>query len=174
VSDADTAPAAASPRGTPFGPGGHPTGGVRPYLLALLVLGGVVSVPLMLSDRAPDLFDRVTDAIEENVFPDLWWEVKTIVPAGDVAMHVLFFAGLALVAGLLSWSWRTFVLGQVGVLAAGMALEVMQPVFTSSRNIQLHDVASNVGGQLAGMVAALGLIALVRRRRRSVAPVAPR
>lgn len=156
----------AAPAGTAFGPGGRPTGGLRPYLAGLLLLGAVLAVPIMLSDRAPDFFDRVTDTIEERWFPDVWWDdIKPLVPEADVAMHVLFFGGLALVVGLLSWSWRTFALGQLGVLALGTGLELLQPVFTTSRNIQLHDVVSNVGGQVLGIGVALLAVQVLRWRR---------
>ena len=171
MTEAETAPSpAAGPApsaGTAFGPGGRPTGGLRPYLAGLLVVGGLLAVPIMLSDAAPGFFDRVTDTIEERWLPDVWWDTvkPAVVPDADVAMHLVFFGGLALVVGLLSWSWRTFVLGQAAVAALGFALELLQPVFTSSRNIQLHDVVANLLGQAVGLLAALGLIALLRWRR---------
>ena len=154
-------------RGTAFGPGGRPTGGLRPYLAAVLAVAGLLAVPIMLSDQAPDFFDRVTDGIE-NSLPDIWWDdVKPLVPAGDVVMHLVFFGGLALVVGLLAWSWRSFVLGQVGVLSLGILLELAQPLVTSSRNIEVHDIASNLLGQAVGVAVALGCIQALSWRRRA-------
>lgn len=164
-----------SPRPTPFGPGGRPTSGLRPYLAGLLLVLGLLTVPIMLSDRAPDLFDRVTDTIEERWFPDVWWDdVKPVLPEADVAMHLVFFGGLALVVGLLAWSWRTFWWGQLGVLALGVLVELAQPVVTSSRNIQVHDAVSNVAGQLVGIAVALAAVGLVRWRRGAIGGAAPR
>lgn len=174
VVDPSETPVRDDPAGTPFGPGGRPFGGARPYLLGVVVLGGLAAVPIMLSDRAPDLFDRLTDWIEESFFPDVWWDNKDLVPPGDVAMHLVLFGGLALAVGLMCWSWRTFALGQAGVLVGGLMLELLQPVFTDSRNVEVHDVVSNVAGQVAGMLAALALIALQARRRRSRAASPPR
>ncbi|QGG96860.1 hypothetical protein [Actinomarinicola tropica] len=156
--------------GTPFGPGGRPTAGLRPWLAGVVVLGAVLAVPIMLLDRAPDVFDRITDEIEERWFPDVWWhDIKPLVPEADVVMHVVLFGGLALLAALLAWSWPVLLAGQAAVFGGAFALELLQPLVTSSRDIEVHDMVSNVSGQALGLLVGLALIGLERwwSRRRS-------
>lgn len=142
---------------TPFGPGGTPRGGIRPWLAGVAALGAVGMVPLMFADRVPGMLDRISDSIE-NGFGDWYWSgIKPYFPRPDEAMHVLLFAGAALLVGMLCWSWRTFAVGQALVLAAGLGIEFLQPVFTSSRDIQEHDIVSNLIGQSIGVVVAVAL-----------------
>jgi len=137
-------------------------------LAGLGVLAALLLVPVMFADRAPAVLDRISDRIE-NTFPDFYWDtLKPHFPEADVAMHLLVFGGAALAVGLICWSWRTFVLGQLMVFGAGLVVEVLQPVVTSSRNIELHDVLGNAVGQAIGIAVALVIIgtrSLWERRR---------
>jgi hypothetical protein len=143
---------------TPFGPGGTPREGIRPWLAGIGALGALALVPLVFADRAPELLDGISDSIE-NTFGDWYWDgIKPFFPRPDTAMHLLIFASAALLVGLLCWSWRTFVVGQVVVLGAGLVIEVLQPMFTSSRDFQTHDIVSNLVGQAIGIAAALAVI----------------
>jgi hypothetical protein len=132
--------------------------GARPWLAGLAALGLVAMVPLMFADRAPGVLDRISDGIE-NTFPDYYWDtLKPHAPEADVAMHLMLFATAAVLVGLVCWSWPTFVAGQVAILAGGMAIEVLQPMFTSSRDIETHDMAANLLGQAMGIGFALVVI----------------
>jgi hypothetical protein len=155
---------------TPFGPGGSPREGIRPWFAGLGVLGALALVPLVFADRVPGMLDRTSDSIE-NTFGDWYWDViKPFFPRPDTAMHLLIFASAAMLVGLLCWSWRTFVIGQVVVLVVGLVVEVLQPTLTSSRNFQTHDIVSNLAGQAIGIASALAVIygwAAWERRRLS-------
>ena len=153
---------------TPFGPGGAPLSGARPWLAGLGAVGLLVMVPLMFADRAPGALDRISDSIE-NTFPDYYWHtLKPHFPEADVAMHLMVFSAAALLVGLLCWSWPSFVAGQIAIFAGGLAIEVLQPMFTSSRDNETHDMAANILGQALGMglalVAIFGWSAWERRR----------
>jgi hypothetical protein len=145
-------------RPTPFGPGGTPRAGIRPWLALVGLIGFVVLIPLVFSDRIPGILDRASDNIE-NTFGDWYWHgIKQFFPRPDTAMHMMIFACAALVVGLLCWSWRTFAIGQIIVLLIGLVIEVLQPMFTNSRDFQDHDILGNLMGQTVGIVVALGCI----------------
>lgn len=155
---------------TPFGPGGRPWAGARAPLAALLVAGGLALLPIMFSDRAPGLLDRVSRRIERSL---PWWlrtRVDGHLPEPDLAVHLLVYGGLALLVGLVAWSWASFVRGQVAIFVASVALELLQPVFATERTVQLSDVVGNATGQIVGALLAVALVAVWRSAERRRTP----
>lgn len=155
------------------GPGGSPSGGLRPWLAGVVAAGALLAIPLMLVDRAPADLRRAARAIDRRLIPDGWWQqARPLLPDGDVVVHIALFGTLALVAALVAWSWPTVLIGQAGVFVGAFALELLQPVVTQERNSEVGDIISNVVGQALGLSVALLVIHLHRRRsrRRSAAP----
>jgi hypothetical protein len=145
---------------TPFGPGGAPREGIRPWVAGVAALLVVALIPLMFADRAPDLLRAMSKDIE-HALPDFFrftLKPKLPNPEPDLAVHLAVFSSAAVLVGLVCWSWRTFLVGQLLVLGGGVAIEILQPVVSSSREVQMSDIAANVSGQVIGIFLALAAI----------------
>lgn len=141
---------------TPLGPGGRPFRGWRivPLLLSLGALAA--NAVILLSDRAPGLFRRLSARIDAGVsraagaagvgLPDS----SVGVPRSDFDVHVVIWAVAALLIGLASWSWASLLLGSATVFASSVALELAQRSYSRSRTVQSEDVVANAVGVVAG------------------------
>ena len=143
----------------PVGPGGRPFGGWRipAFVLGLVALG--VNAVILLSDRAPGLFDKVSMRIDAGVSRAA--NATGVVPAArlpqsDFDVHLLIWAAAALLLGLAAWSWVALALAGGSVFALSVVMEVAQQTFTVSRTLQREDIAGNAVGVLCGVGAVAG------------------
>jgi len=114
----------------------------------------------MFADRAPGLLSALSKDIERSL-PDFFrftLKPKLPNPEPDLAVHLAVFSTCAVLVGLVCWSWWTFLVGQLLLFGGGVAIEILQPVVSSSRDVQVSDVAANVTGQVIGILLALALI----------------
>ena len=123
----------------------------------------VVLLPVMLAERAPDVARGIGRWIEtsDNVLARLADSLR--LPRSAFEIHVVAWAAAAFVAGLLSWSWRSFAALGVVTLAASLALEASQEVLTETRSASLSDAIGNTVGIAIGLCAAAALTVAWRR-----------
>jgi hypothetical protein len=146
-------------RPPPLGPGGRPFRGWRvvPFLLALGALA--VNAVILLSDRAPGLFSRLSSRIDAGVHRAAGAAGVDVpggsvrVPQSDFDVHVLIWAVAALLVGLAMWSWASLVMGSAAVLVASIGLELAQQAFSRTRNVQFTDLMGNTVGVVTGTCA---------------------
>lgn len=157
---------APAPRLSPLGPGGRPFRGWR-ILPLLLSLGALAAnAVILLSDRAPGLFRRLSARIDAGVSRAAGATGVDVpggrvrVPRSDFDVHVLIWAVAALLIGLATWSWASLVLGSATVFGSSVALELAQRTYSNSRTVQFEDVVANAVGVMAGTfaVAAFALV----------------
>lgn len=146
---------------------------VRRRLTSGLALVAVVALTaaLLLSDRAPALYRRFLRH-GRNVAARLrdWSGVdveRSDIPLGATTFgHVVLFAFVTLVAGLiLRRRVRPCALA-LAVFAASAAFELIQPLLSDSRDQELGDLIANAVGVMVGWLA-LSLLLRIRRLRRS-------
>jgi hypothetical protein len=126
----------------------------------LLSLGAFgINAVILLSDRAPGLFSRLSRRIDAGVSRAAD-ATGLDVPGRDVSVaqsdldiHVVIWAVAALLVGLAAWSWTSLVLGNGMVLAGSVMLEMAQWFYTSTRTVQLSDIAGNTVGVVTGTCA---------------------
>jgi len=121
---------------------------------------------ILLSDRAPGLFRRLSARIDAGVSRAAG-AAGVDVPGGrvgvsrsDFDVHVLIWAVAALLVGLAAWSWLSLAFASATVFLGSVALELAQRTYSSSRTVQFLDVVANGVGVLAGTcgVAAFALV----------------
>lgn len=156
----------------PLGPGGRPFRGWRAAPVVLAAVAFAVNAVLLLSDRAPGFLSRVSARIDAGVSRAAG-ATGVDVPGRDVPMprsdfdvHVTIWAVAALLVGLAMWSWSSLLLGNGLVFVASLCFELAQPVFTTSRTVQLSDVMGNVVGVTAGTGAVAAFAVLWRLTHR--------
>ena len=161
-----------------MGPGGRPFRGWRVVPFLLSVAAVALNAVILLSDRAPGLFRRISVRIDAGVnraagaagvdVPDR----SVRVPRSDFDVHVLIWAVAALLVGLAAWSWATLLLGNGLVFVASVALELAQQAYSRSRTVQFQDVMGNALGVIIGTcaVAAFALVWRLFSRRPSTRP----
>ncbi len=121
----------------------------------LLSLGAfAANAVILLSDRAPGLFRRLSARIDAGV-PG----ADVGVARSDFDVHVVIWAVAALLVGLAAWSWLSLFLGSTVVFAWSVALELAQRRFTNSRTVQFDDLVANAAGVACG-TGAVALFAL--------------
>ena len=161
---------------TPLGPGGRPFRGLRVIPL-LLSLGAVaVNAVILLSDRAPGLFRRLSARIDAGVSRAAGATGVDVpgrdvrVPRSDFDVHVLIWAVAALLVGLAAWSWLSLFVASATVFGSSVAIELAQRTYSNSRTVQFEDVVANAVGVLAGTcaVAAFALVWMAMSGARSV------
>jgi hypothetical protein len=166
-------------RPPPLGPGGRPFRGWRvvPLLLSLVAL--VVNAVILLSDRAPGLFSRLSSRIDAGVHRAAGATGVDVpggsvrVPQSDFDVHVLIWAVAAVLVGLAMWSWASLVVGSAAVLVASAGLELAQQSYSRSRTVQFTDVMGNTLGVVTGTCAVAAFAVawrLVVTTRRSPRP----
>ncbi len=162
-------------RPTPLGPGGRPFRGWRVAPLVLSLGAFAANAVILLSDRAPGLFRRLSDRIDAGVTRAAGATGVDVpggavrVPQSDFDVHVVIWAVAALLVGLAAWSWLSLLLAGGSVFTVSVALELSQQLLTNSRTVQLRDVVANAVGTGCGTgaVAAFGLAWWVLSTRRS-------
>ena len=162
-------------RPPPLGPGGRPLRGWRVVPLLLALGAFVVNAVILLSDRAPGLFSRLSSRIDAGVHRAAGAAGVDVpggsvrVPQSDFDVHVLIWAVAALLVGLAMWSWASLVVGSAAVLVTSAGLELAQQAYTRSRSVQLTDLMGNTVGVVTGTCAVaaftLGWRLLVTTRR---------
>ena len=151
------------PPSSPFGPGGRPLGGIRPYLWGALVLAAAVLLPVMFAERAPDLARAIGRWIEDGDGLVGWIADTLWIPGSPFAIHIVAWAVVAGVSGLVAWSWRSLRWFTVGALGLSLLVELAQEWLTDSRQSQFDDGVANVIGVAIGLGLAVALNALWRR-----------
>lgn len=143
-------------RPPPLGPGGRPFRGWRVVPLLLSVGALAVNAVILLSDRAPGLFRRLSSRIDAGVHRAAGAAGVDVpggsvgVPQSDFDVHVAIWAVAALLVGLAMWSWASLVMGSATVLVASVAMELAQGVYSSSRSVQFEDLVGNTLGVVIG------------------------
>ena len=147
---------------TPLGPGGRPFRGWRFVPLLLSVGAFAANAVILLSDRAPGLFRRVSARIDAGVSrvadaTGVGGPGSDVgVPQSDFDVHVVIWAAVALLVGLAVWSWLTLFLASGVVFASSVALELAQRRFTNSRTVQFEDLMANAVGVVCGTAVVAG------------------
>ena len=148
----DTAPG----RPTPLGPGGRPFRGLRVVPLLLSFCAVAANAVILLSDRAPGLFRRISTRIDAGVSRAAGATGVDVpgrdvrVPRSDFDMHVLIWAVAALLVGLAAWSWVSLFVASAVVFGSSVALELAQRSYSSTRSVQFQDVVANGVGVAVG------------------------
>lgn len=159
----DTAPAR---RLSPLGPGGRPFRGWRvvPLLLSLAALA--VNAVILLSDRAPGLFRRLSARIDAGVSRTAGATGVDVpggrvrVPRSDFDVHVVIWGFAALLVGLAMWSWFSLAVGNTTLFGSSVVVELAQRSYSNSRTVQFEDIVANAVGIVAGtcLVAGFALV----------------
>jgi hypothetical protein len=127
---------------------------VLPLLLSLGALG--LNAVILLSDRAPGLFRRLSARIDAGVKQAAGAAGVDVpgnsvrVPQSDFDVHVLIWAVATLLVGLAAWSWLSLFLASSTVYASSVVLELAQDAYSRSRTVQFSDVVGNAVGVLIG------------------------
>jgi hypothetical protein len=157
---------------TPLGPGGRPFRGWRvlPLLLSLGALG--LNALILLSDRAPGLFRRLSARIDAGVQRAAGAAGVDVpgsavrVPKSDFDVHVLIWGVAALLLGLAAWSWLSLFMASSTLFATSVVLEMAQGAYSRTRSVQFSDIVGNAVGVMVGtaLVAAFSVAWMVSRR----------
>ena len=162
-------------RPPPLGPGGHPFRGWRivPFLLTFVAFA--VNALILLSDRAPGVFSRVSLRIDAGMHRAAGAAGVDVpgttvrVPQSDFGVHVVIWGVAALLLGLAAWSWVTLFLASAAAFASSVVLELAQSVY-SQRNFEFHDIAGNAVGVLLGTGLVVAFFAVWTLSTRPSAP----
>jgi hypothetical protein len=164
---------------TPLGPGGRPLARWR-WAATLLALAALVAtVAVLLSARAPEVFDDVSTRVSARLgerAPEAREAAeravrRTGVEESDALAHIGLWAAATVLAGLATWSWTSLSAAVVLLLAGSTGLEVAQERLSPTRITEWSDLAANVVGIGLGLGVVLavttmvGLPARARRRR---------
>lgn len=161
-------------------PAARPPLALRAFI-GLCALGAALfNVALMLSDRAPgltkqifgDFAVRLSDRLNRSEQLGTLTEGRN--PGNDAIVHIGVWAVAMALVGLALWRWSTLAVAAVAIFAASIFIEVGQGRYTSSRAVELSDVAANCAGVALGSLAAAacyvawsaisGLVSGIRRR----------
>jgi hypothetical protein len=143
-------------RAPPLGPGGRPFRGWRIVPLLLSLGAFAANAVILLSDRAPGLFRRLSSRIDVGVHRAAGAAGVDVsgtsvrVPQSDFNVHVALWAVAALLVGLAMWSWASLVMGSAAVLVTSAGLELAQKAYTQSRTVQFEDLLGNTMGVVIG------------------------
>lgn len=126
----------------------------------LLGIGAsMFAIALMLSDRAPDVVDRVLGDRARQ----LWERVDASgradfvtadrVPESDNLVHIAVWATVMLLVGATVWSWRWLLVAAPIVIGLSAVVEVGQGRWAETRTVEGSDVVANGLGVAIGVVA---------------------
>jgi hypothetical protein len=157
---------------TPLGPGGRPFRRWRavPLLLGIGALG--INALILLSDRAPGLFRRLSLRIDAGVQRAAGAAGVDVpgstlrTPRSDFDVHVLIWGVAALLVGLAAWSWLSLFMASSTLFASSVVLELAQGAYSRSRSVQFSDIVGNAVGVAVGtgLVAVFSLVWMVGAR----------
>lgn len=158
-------------RASPLGPGGRPFRGLRVLALLLSVVAVVLNALILLSDRAPGLFYRLSLRIDAGVHVAAGAAGVDVpgttvrVPKSDFGVHVLIWVVAALLLGLAAWSWVSLFMAASTAFATSVVLELAQGRY-SRRSVEFSDIVGNALGVLIGtaVVAVLSVLWAVGSR----------
>jgi hypothetical protein len=140
----------------------------------LLSLGALAANALiLLSDRAPGLFRRLSLRIDAGVrqatdatgvYVPLSGRVRG--PRSDFDVHVLIWGVAALLVGLAAWSWLSLLMASATLFATSVILEMAQGAYSRTRSVQFADIVGNAVGVAVGtgLVAVFAVLWLVSAR----------
>jgi hypothetical protein len=118
-------------------------------VVALAAVGGLVAAGLgSLSDRVPLAIRSVQRRAHNRGW--LPWYI------GDPTLHVFGWLAITLLVTLAVREVRARVIAAGAIVGIGVAIEILQPMFSLSRRFQAGDVVANVVGVAIGL--ALGLV----------------
>jgi hypothetical protein len=135
----------------PLGPGGRPWSAPRLVLAAVGLASVVFNAVLMLSDRAPGALERVSGRIDARSGTAARVVGDVALPQSDTEIHVVVWAVAMVFVGLAAWSWRSALVGAVGVFVLSTLIELSQEPLTATRNTQIGDIVANAVGVLLGL-----------------------
>lgn len=160
-----------------WGPIARPPLVIRLFVALLGFGAALMTVALLLSDRAPGalravfgdrvrrLWERI-DATERVSGP-----ARSELPPTDFLVHVAIWAVVATLVGWAIWSWRGLAVSTLMLIAASVVLELAQGRYSTTRAVELRDAIANFLGIGAGIVVAAacylavsGIAAVTRRR----------
>ena len=146
--------------------------------MALFALAAMVAtVAVLLSARAPEAFEDVSDRVETRL-DDRAPEAsdaarraveRTGVEESDAIVHIGLWSGAMLLAGLATWSWTSLTAAMLLLLAGSTGLELFQERLAPTRTTEWSDVVANTVGIGIGLAVVLvlttvcGLPARLRR-----------
>lgn len=121
-------------------------------LLALVAL--VATVAVLLSSRAPDVFDDVSDRVSTRLdqrAPEARDAAeravrRTGVEESDALAHIGLWSGAMLLAGLATWSWVSLAVAVLIVFAGSTGLELVQERVSPTRITEWSDLVANAVG----------------------------
>ncbi|MGY6502362.1 MAG: VanZ family protein [Acidimicrobiales bacterium] len=148
---------------SPFGPGGRPLGGIRPYLVGALAIATLVLVPVMFAERAPDLARAIGRWIEDGDGLVGWVDDTLWIPRSPFAIHIVAWGVVAGFAGLIAWSWRSLQVFAAAAFGLSLVVEMAQEWLTDTRHSQLDDAIANGIGVVIGVGLAIAANVVWRR-----------
>lgn len=139
---------------TPLGPGGRPFGRWRGVVALLVLVALVATVAVLLSSRAPGIFDDVSDRVFDQLddrAPDARNTAERAVrragiEESDALAHIGLWFGVMVLAGLATWSWTSLAVALLVVFAGSTGLELAQERLSPTRITEWSDVAANAAG----------------------------
>lgn len=136
---------------------------IRPLPAAALVMAGLVSAALLLSDRVPVLL-----GIARNALDAPGWLPGTL---DDTTFHLVMWLALTSLATLAVRGTALRLLVGAGAGVASLLLEYLQLRWTATRSFEAADVVANTWGVYLGLLAGLALGAALDAwdRRRAAA-----
>jgi len=125
-------------------------------------LAGLVAVAftgaLMLSDRAPSVlrvtFGDRTRRLWERIDAGGRTDLITARPETDFVVHVAIWSAVAVLVALAIWTWWGLLATAVGAFGLSVMIELAQGRWSSTRQVELRDVAANALGISAGAAGA--------------------
>ena len=150
---------------TPLGPGGRPFSRWRGPLAGLTLVGLLVVVILLMSERAPEMVGEVTDRVSDRIVseaPDTSARARrtldrTGIEEKDTLAHITMWGTATVLGGLTMWSWRSLLAALVMTVVVSTGLELVQELIAPLRITELRDVAANMVGISLGAAAAIAI-----------------
>ena len=123
----------------------------------LLSLGALcLNAVILLSDRAPGVFRRLSARIDSEVQRAAGAAGVDVpgrglrAPQSDFDIHVLIWGVAALLVGLAAWSWVSLFMASSTVFASSVVLELAQGAYSRTRSVQFSDIVGNALGVVVG------------------------
>lgn len=132
---------------------------------------------LMLSDRAPgvmqsifgDFAVRMSQRLDQSGQVDALADGRR--PGNDAIVHIGVWAFAMLLVGLALWRWGLLILGAILLFAASVFIEIGQGRYSSTRAVEMSDVAANGLGVAIGAAGAAGCYLVLSALATAVSPL---